>query len=128
MSRPSQPAPPPPVADQLPIGVEAFGFDLNNREIATLIYIALIALVLLLWPRMRGSLGRLVTAALHPKLTAVYLVMSLYVALCTLLRHARCRALLTFGLDGAQRLTRAIRLMGSPDRAAVDARSPPSSG
>ena len=85
MSRLSQPAPPPPIIDQLPIGLEAFGFDLNNREIATLIYIALTVLALLLWPRMRGSLGRLVKAAFHRKLTAIYLAMSLYVALCTAL-------------------------------------------
>lgn len=81
----SQPAPPFPIPDQSQIGLEAFGFDLNNREIATLIYIALTILALLLWPKIRGSLGRLVKAAFHPKLTAINLVMSLYVTLCTAL-------------------------------------------
>lgn len=85
MVQPSASAQPPSAPDPSAIGLETFGFDLNNREIASLIYIGLAVAGLLLWPRMRASLGGVVRAAFHPKLTLIYLAMSVYVALCTAL-------------------------------------------
>lgn len=85
MVQPSASAPPPSAPDPSAIGLETFGFDLNNREIASLIYIGLAVAGLLLWSRMRASLGGVVRAAFHPKLTLIYLAMSVYVALCTAL-------------------------------------------
>ncbi|MES1946230.1 putative inner membrane protein [Salinisphaera sp. C84B14] len=59
-----------------------FGFDLSNRETATLIYLGLLLAGLLLWTKTRPLALNLVKTFFAPKLTKVWLVMSLYVAGC----------------------------------------------
>lgn len=59
-----------------------FGFDLNNREIATLIYFSLLLAAVLLWEKGRSSALDVVRAFFAWKLAQVWLLMSLYVATC----------------------------------------------
>lgn len=59
-----------------------FGFDLSNREIATLIYLGLLLAAVLLWKKGRSSALDIVRAFFVPKLAHVWLLMSLYVAAC----------------------------------------------
>lgn len=59
-----------------------FGFDLNNREIATLIYLGIFIIGVLLWIKGRPNAFGVVRAFLEPKLVQVWLLMSLYVAMC----------------------------------------------
>lgn len=67
------------------IDAATFGFDLNNREIAALLYIGALVLALLFWKRSRDGLGGVVKAFFQPKLAAIFFVMSLYVSACTAL-------------------------------------------
>lgn len=60
----------------------SFGFDLSNREIATLIYLGLLLAAVLLWKKARPLALDVVRAFFVPKLTQVWLLMSLYVAAC----------------------------------------------
>jgi hypothetical protein len=57
-----------------------FGFDLSNREIATLIYLGLLLAAVLLWKKGRPLALGLLRAFFVPKLAQVWLLMSLYVA------------------------------------------------
>jgi len=66
----------------------AFGFDLNNREIASLIYIAALLLILILWKKGRDGLWAIIKAFFQPKLATIFLIMSLYVAACTAILDA----------------------------------------
>lgn len=61
----------------------AFGFDLNNREIASLIYIAALLVVLVVWKKGRDGLWAIIKAFFQPKLATIFLAMSLYVGACT---------------------------------------------
>ena len=65
----------------VPFDPAAYGFDLNGREWAALIYLGVIVAALLIWPTGRRSLWGVVKAALQPKLAATYLAVSLYIAL-----------------------------------------------
>lgn len=58
----------------------SFGFDLNNREIATLVYLGLLLAVILLWKNGRPFALNVVRAFFSPKLALIWLLMSLYVA------------------------------------------------
>jgi hypothetical protein len=58
------------------------GFDLNNREIATLIYLAIPLIALLLWQKGRLAVFGVVRSFFQPRLALVWLHMSLYVAVC----------------------------------------------
>ena len=60
----------------------SFGFDLNNREIAVLIYFASLLAAVLLWKNGRPYALNVVRALLFPKLALIWLLMSLYVAAC----------------------------------------------
>lgn len=60
----------------------SFGFDLNNREIATLVYLGLFLAVILLWKKGRPLALNVVRAFFSPKLALIWLLMSLYVASC----------------------------------------------
>lgn len=66
----------------------AFGFDLNNREIASLIYIAALLLILILWKKGRDGLCAIIRAFFQPKLATIFLIMSLYVAVCAAILDA----------------------------------------
>jgi hypothetical protein len=59
-----------------------FGFDLNNREIATLIYFALLLGAVIFWKKGRPLALDVVRAFFFPKLALIWLLMSLYVAAC----------------------------------------------
>lgn len=59
-----------------------FGFDLNNREISTLIYLSILLIGLLLWQKGRVGAFDIVRNFFHPRLAIVWLHMSLYVAAC----------------------------------------------
>jgi hypothetical protein len=69
------------VAKPVPFDPAAYGFDLNGREWAALIYIGVILAALLIWPTGRRGLWDLVKTAVQPKLAATYVAVSLYVAL-----------------------------------------------
>lgn len=58
------------------------GFDLSNREIATMIYLGLLVAASLLWKKGRPQALGVVRAFFVPKLAQVWLLMSLYVAAC----------------------------------------------
>lgn len=60
----------------------SFGFDLSNREIATLIYLGLLLAALLLWKKGRPLALDVTRAFFVPKLAQIWLLMSLYVAAC----------------------------------------------
>lgn len=55
-----------------------FGFDLNNREIAALIWLGVIALGLLLWANARRSILSVARSFFVWKLQQVFLVMTIY--------------------------------------------------
>ena len=59
-----------------------FGFDLNNREIATLTYLAILLVSLLLWKKGRHAAFGVVRSFFQPKLVLIWLQMSLYVVVC----------------------------------------------
>ncbi|MBD9390249.1 hypothetical protein IB237_23905 [Agrobacterium sp. AGB01] len=61
--------------------LSSFGFDLNNREIATLSYLALLP-VIAIYKGFVTSLGDVARAFFNPKFAAVWLIMSLYVTTC----------------------------------------------
>lgn len=65
-----------------PFTLASFGFDLSNREIATLIYLGLLLAAVLLWKKGRPLALDVVRAFFLPKLAQVWLLMSLYVAAC----------------------------------------------
>lgn len=58
------------------------GFNLNNREIATLISLGILLTAVLLWKKGRPAALSVVRAFLTPKLAQVWLLMSIYVAAC----------------------------------------------
>ncbi|MBP6020038.1 MAG: hypothetical protein KA735_11140 [Burkholderiaceae bacterium] len=60
----------------------SFGFDLSNREIATLIYSGLILAAVLLRKNGRPLALNAARAFFAPKLALIWLLMSLYVAVC----------------------------------------------
>ncbi len=60
----------------------SFGSDLNNREIATLIYLGFLLAAVLLWKKGRPLALEVIRAFLFPKLALIWLLMSLYVAAC----------------------------------------------
>ncbi|WP_432284183.1 hypothetical protein SLT36_20570 [Aminobacter sp. BA135] len=59
-----------------------FGFDLSNREIATLIYLGLLLAAVIFWKKGRPLAHDVVRAFFFPKLALIWLSMSLYVAAC----------------------------------------------
>lgn len=61
---------------------ETYGFDLNNRELAALIFIGLAIVGLLTWKQTRGSALNVVRAFFAPKLVAAFAIMTAYTA-CT---------------------------------------------
>lgn len=58
------------------------GFDLSNREIATLFYLGLLLSAVLLWKEGRRAALGVARAFFAPKLAQIWLLMSLYVAAC----------------------------------------------
>lgn len=62
-----------------------YGFDLNNREIVSLIYIAIIVAALSVWKRGRKSLLAVIRAFFGRKLVLVWVTMTLYVSACVYL-------------------------------------------
>ncbi|WP_102784210.1 hypothetical protein [Thalassospira sp. GB04J01] len=66
----------------MPFTAADFGFDLSNREIATLIYLGLLLAAVLLWKKGRPNALKVVRAFFAPKIAPVWLLMSLYVAAC----------------------------------------------
>lgn len=62
-----------------PFDPSAFGFDLSNREIATLIYIALFLAWALSRADLRKALGSVVRNFFAPQLARIWAIMSLYV-------------------------------------------------
>ena len=59
-----------------------FGFDLSNREIATLTYLCLLLATILMWKEVRPLAFNIVQAFFAPKLAQIWLLMSIYVATC----------------------------------------------
>lgn len=59
-----------------------FGLDLSNREIATLIYLGLLLAAVLLWKKGRPLALDVVRAFFVLQLAQVWMLMSLYVAVC----------------------------------------------
>jgi hypothetical protein len=68
-----------PTFESLP-DVADFGFDLNNREIASLFWIGVIVFAILLWKQGRDSLGHVVKALFAPALSKIWLLMTAYTA------------------------------------------------
>ena len=67
----------------------SFGFELSNREIATLFYLSLLLGAVVVWEKTRRHVFGVVRAFLAPQLIQVWLLMSLYVAaLCLASRLA----------------------------------------
>lgn len=60
----------------------SFGFNLSNREIATLFYLGLLLSAVLLWKKGRPLAAKVVRAFFMPKLALIWLLMSLYVTAC----------------------------------------------
>ncbi|WP_185961478.1 hypothetical protein [Telmatospirillum sp. J64-1] len=60
----------------------SFGFGLSNREIATLVYLGLLLITVLLWKNGRPLAFNVIRAFFMPKLVLLWLLMSLYVAAC----------------------------------------------
>lgn len=60
----------------------SFGFDLSNREIATLVYLGLLLAAVLWWKKGRPLAFNVVRAFFMPKLALIWLLMSLYLAAC----------------------------------------------
>lgn len=60
----------------------SFGFDLNNREIATLFYLVVIVVVVFLWEQGRSLALNVVRAFFAPKLVTIWLLMTFYVGAC----------------------------------------------
>ena len=58
------------------------GFDLNDREIATIIYLGVLLAAVLLWKKGRSLAFNVVRAFFVPKLAQVWMLMSLYLAAC----------------------------------------------
>lgn len=58
------------------------GFDLSNREIAALVYLGFLLAAVLQWKKGRALTFGVVRAFFMPKLTLIWLFMSLYVAAC----------------------------------------------
>ena len=69
----------------MPLPMADFGFDLSNREIATLIYLSLLLASVLLWKEVRPLAFNVVRAFFMPQLALLWLLMSFYVAVCVLL-------------------------------------------
>lgn len=66
----------------MPFMPASFGFDLNNREIAVLIYSSILLTALLLWEKGRRPALNVARAFFTPDLAQIWLIMSLYVAVC----------------------------------------------
>lgn len=64
---------------------EQYGFDLSNREIASLVYLAIIVVALSFWKRGHKSLLAVIRACFAPKLVLVWVTMTLYVVACVCL-------------------------------------------
>lgn len=60
----------------------SFGFDLNNREVATLIYFVMLLAFVLAWKKGRSLAFNIVCAFFAKRLVLVWLLMTLYVAAC----------------------------------------------
>lgn len=69
----------------MPFKLEQYGFDLSNREIALLSYLAIIFVVLAFWKGGHKSLLAVIRAFFAPKLAVVWAVMTLYVGTCVCL-------------------------------------------
>lgn len=65
-----------------------FGFDLENRELAALIYLAVIIGWVMMWGRSRQHLGPVLKAFFSPTLVKIWLVMTGYTIACVYLLHA----------------------------------------
>ena len=63
----------------------AFGFDLNNREIATLIYVGFFLIALMFWKKGLPLVLDVVRTFFSLKLIPIWVLMSLYVASCVCL-------------------------------------------
>lgn len=66
----------------MPFTSANLGFDLNNREIATLIYLGLLVVASLWWKKGFPLVLDVVRACFAPRLVQAWLLMSLYVAAC----------------------------------------------
>ena len=70
------------------LDLDAVGFALANREIASLIYIGLLLAALLIWTQGRHHAGELVKAFFHPILSAIWALMTVYTVVCVLVLSA----------------------------------------
>lgn len=68
-----------PTLDELP-DVADFGFDLNNREMASLFWIGVIVSAILFWKQGRNALASIVKAFFAPALSKIWLLMTAYTA------------------------------------------------
>ncbi|CUX55765.1 putative inner membrane protein [Agrobacterium tumefaciens str. CFBP 5621] len=59
-----------------------FGFDLNNREVATLVYFGFFLAFVVFWKKGRPLALDVIRAFFSPKLALIWVLMSLYVAGC----------------------------------------------
>lgn len=64
-----------------------FGFDLENRELATLIYLVIIIAGVMMWGKSRQHLGPLLNAFFSPALTKIWAAMTAYTIACVFLLH-----------------------------------------
>lgn len=64
--------------------------ELNSRELATLIWLGIIAAIIVAMPFMRKSLGSVWQAFMHPAILQVLAIFTLYVGLMIWLLHAIC--------------------------------------
>lgn len=64
-----------------------FGFDLENRELATLIYLVIIIAGVMMWGKSRQHLGPLLKAFFSPALTKIWAAMTAYTIACVFLLH-----------------------------------------
>lgn len=66
----------------MPFASADFGFDLSNREIAAIIWLGIPLAIVLMWKKFRSVALGVVRKFFVPKLSVIWLLMSLYVAAC----------------------------------------------
>lgn len=64
-----------------------FGFDLENRELATLIYLVIIMAAVMIWGKSKRHLGPLLRAFFSPALTKIWAAMTVYTVTCVYILH-----------------------------------------
>ena len=70
------------------IDLDAVGFELTNREIASLIYIGMLLIALLVWKQGRHHIGDLIKAFFHPILSVIWILMTVFTVACVFVLSA----------------------------------------